>query len=52
MIGDLYISVKPKNRNKWQLKRTAYPKDEVLFTGPKQQCETYKIKLKNELVKK
>ena len=44
MIGDLYISVTPKNRNKWRLKKTDYPKDVILFEGSKYQCEQEKIK--------
>lgn len=42
MTGDLYITASPKNRNQWKLKRTDYPKDQVIFTGTKSECEKYK----------
>lgn len=50
MRGDLYISVKPRTRNKWVLKKTGYPSDKVLFVGTRFECQTEKNRLNGERI--
>ena len=50
MIGDLYIALVPKNRNKWRLKETALPSDKILFEGSRFECQRAKTKLNYERV--